>query len=175
MKILPREAEYFHTNTKFNENPSSGSGVFPYGWRDGERHDELMSPFIISQRRLNCGKGIYENQKLSGIVQPLTDPVTRPRGFVHENRTGNWRHITSTPSLQWVNGQTASAATTGTPVRLLSGSSVQTCNGRTAIWWSRNGFERRNCDNCNKQHSMKYRLSWHTVRLTYQTSKELHR
>jgi len=34
MKILPVESEYYHTNTKFYENPSGGSGVFPYGRRE---------------------------------------------------------------------------------------------------------------------------------------------
>lgn len=101
LKIRPVEAEYFQT--------------------DGERHCELMSPFIILQRRLNCGKGIYENQILSGIVRPLRDPATCPG--VPFMRTGPEMggHITSTPSLQWVNGKTASAATKGTPARLQVG------------------------------------------------------
>jgi hypothetical protein len=74
MKIRPVEAQNFHTD----------GGT--------ERHDELMSSFIILQRRLKTvGKGIYENQKLSGIFRPLRDPATRPRGSVHENRTGNGR------------------------------------------------------------------------------------
>jgi len=155
MKILPVEAEYFHT--------------------DGERHDELMSPFVILQRRLNCGKGIYENQKLSGIVLPLRDPVTRPR--VPFTRTGPemGRHITLTPSLQWVNGQTASATTTGTPARLSNGSFVQTYNGRTAIRWSRNGFERRDCANCNKQHVYEIQAIVAHGTFDIPTSTELHR
>jgi len=97
MKFLDRLSKY----TKFNKNPSSESEVFPYGRRDGDRHDVLMSPFITLQRRLNCGKGIYENQKLSGIVRPLRDTATRPRGSVHENRTGNGRthYIDAVPAV----------------------------------------------------------------------------
>jgi hypothetical protein len=87
MKFLDRLSKY----TKFNENPCSENEVFLYGRRDGDRHDVLMSPFITSQRRLNCGKDIYENQKLSGIVRPLRDTATHPRGSDHENRTGNGR------------------------------------------------------------------------------------